>query len=111
MAHNFSWRSEMNKVIKVSDGLEVEVELRDGDVSEISSYDNLNSSLDQINILLSEVTKPVIDAFQTLSEKAHIESTKVTVGVKFGASGNIFVAKSSAEANISVEMTIRPKND
>ncbi|WP_059018956.1 CU044_2847 family protein [Vibrio coralliirubri] len=101
----------MSKIIKVSDALEVEVELREGEISEISSHENMNSSLDQINILLTEVTRPVTDAFQTLSEKVYVESTKVTVGVKFGASGNIFVAKSSAEANISVEMTIRPKND
>lgn len=101
----------MNKIIKMSDGLEVEVEINEDEVYEISSNSTIDSSITKVSELLTKVISPVSDAYRALQEKNTIESTKVTVGVKFGASGNVFVAKSSAEANITVEMIIRPTND
>lgn len=101
----------MNKVIKMSNGLEVEVEISDDEVSEISSGSTVESSINKVSELLTKAISPVSDAYRVLQERNTIESSKVTVGVKFGASGNVFVAKSSAEASITVEMIIRPKND
>ncbi|PML08711.1 hypothetical protein BCT86_07995 [Vibrio breoganii] len=101
----------MNKVIELSDGLEVEVEINEDEVFEISNGSTVDSSINKVSELLTKAISPVSDAYRALQDNNTIESTKVTVGVKFGASGNVFVAKSSAEANITVEMVIRPKND
>ena len=101
----------MNKVIELSGGLEVEVEISEDEVFEISNNSAVDSSINKMSELLTKAISPVSDAYKALQDNNTIESTKVTVGVKFGASGNVFVAKSSAEANITVEMVIRPKND
>lgn len=101
----------MNKVIELSDGLEVEVEINEDEIFEISNGSTVDSSINKVSELLTKAISPVSDAYRALQENNIIESTKVTVGVKFGASGNVFVAKSSAEANITVEMVIRSKND
>ncbi|CAH6865662.1 conserved hypothetical protein [Vibrio chagasii] len=101
----------MNKILELSDGFNVEVEINEDEVFEISNGSVTDSSIDKVTDLLTKAVSPVTDAYKALQDKNTIESTKVTVGVKFGASGNVFVAKSSAEANITVEMVIRPKND
>ncbi|PSU20666.1 hypothetical protein CTM97_12195 [Photobacterium phosphoreum] len=99
----------MNKVITLSDGVEVEVELQDGNLLEISNCNTVDSSITKITDLLTKVVEPVSDAYNSISEKVDIESVKVTVGVKFGVSGNVFVAKSSADASINVELTFKAK--
>ncbi|EGQ8323350.1 hypothetical protein FFU48_12580 [Vibrio cholerae] len=99
----------MNKIITMSDGLEVEVEVREGELLEISSASVVDASLDKLKELLSKVITPVNDAYQTVSQTVALESAKVSVGVKFGVSGNVFVAKSSADASINIEMTFKAK--
>ncbi|WP_300179152.1 CU044_2847 family protein [uncultured Aliivibrio sp.] len=99
----------MNQVIKLNDGIEVEIELNDNDVMEISHNSTIDSSIDKIEHLLNRVIEPINNAYLNLKDNITIESAKVNVGIKFGASGNVFVAKSSAEANISVELTIKAK--
>ncbi|CZF85018.1 CU044_2847 family protein [Grimontia marina] len=101
----------MNKVIEFSDDFKVEVEVNEDEVFEISSGVIVENSIDKISELITRTVSPVYDAYKKIEEKCIVDSTKITVGVKFGASGNVFVAKSSAEANISVEINIRPKNE
>lgn len=99
----------MNKIIELSDGVEVEIDVNENDIMEISNGSPIESSMEKVEELLSSVITPINNAFSTFNEKIDIESAKVTVGVKFGATGNVFIAKSSVEANLSIELTIKAK--
>lgn len=100
----------MTKIIKLNDGLEVEIEIDENQAYEISDNGVINSSIDQIQGLLKKVILPFSNTYKELNKDMCIESTKITIGVKIGLEGNFILAKSSAEANIQVEMSLRPNN-
>ncbi|MCK4503241.1 MAG: hypothetical protein KAU22_09400 [Desulfuromonadales bacterium] len=98
----------MTRIIKLKDGIEVEVEVDEKHAYEISDKESVKSSIDEIQNLLSKVMKPISNTYKELSKDMSIDSAKVTVGVKIGLEGNFILAKSTAGANIQVEMTVRP---
>jgi len=100
----------MIKVIKLKDGLDVEVEVDDSHAHEISYDGVVDSSIDKIQSLLKKVIQPISNTYKEISRDSSIESTKVTIGVNISVEGNFVLAKSSAGANIQVEMTLRPTN-
>lgn len=100
----------MIKIIKLSDEVEVEIEVDENQAIEISNNVTVDSSMDKIKDLLSKVMQPISNTYKELDKDMSIESVKVVVGVKVGVEGNFILAKSSAGANIQVEMTIGQKN-
>jgi hypothetical protein len=100
----------MNKIIKLNDGIEVEVEVSSEEAQLISHNTITDSSINQIQSLISGVCTPIGQTLNSIAKDIDIESTKVTIGVKVGVEGNFILAKSSAGANIQVEMTLRMKN-
>jgi hypothetical protein len=100
----------MEHIIKLQDGIEVEVELSESQVREISYNSEVNSSIDKIQDLLLKVVKPLSNTYQELNKEMEIKEAKITLGVKVGVEGNFILAKSSAGANIQVELTMSKKN-
>jgi hypothetical protein len=100
----------MNKVIKLGDGIHVEVEISPQEAHLISDNTIIDSSINQIQSLITAVCAPIGQTFKDMAKDIDIESTKVTIGVKVGVEGNFILAKSSAAANIQVEMTLRKQN-
>ena len=96
------------KIIKLSDGLEVEVEISDQQAHEISDKGSVDSSIDSIQDMLTKVMTPISNTYKELNKDVQIDSAKVVIGVKIGVEGNFILAKSSAGANIQVEMIFRP---
>lgn len=101
----------MTKIIRLNDNIDVEVEIDDKQAYEISDNAHFNTSIDQIQVLLKKVMQPFSNTYKELSKDMNIDSTKISIGVKIGMEGNFILAKSSAEANIQVEMTLRPNNE
>lgn len=97
----------MTKIIKLENDLEVEVEINENQAEEISDNNVVNSSIDKIESLLTKVMKPISNTYKELDKDMSIESAKVTIGVKIGVEGNFILAKSSAGANIQVEITLK----
>jgi hypothetical protein len=100
----------MDKIIKLSDGIQVEVEVSSQDAHLISDKAIVDSSINKIQSLITAVCSPIGQTFKSMANDIDIESTKVTIGVKVGIEGNFILAKSSAGANIQVEMTLRKQN-
>jgi hypothetical protein len=100
----------MNKVIKLRDGIEVEVEVSEDEAQLISHNSIVDSSISEIQSLISGVCSPIGQTLNSMAKDIDIESTKVTIGVKVGAEGSFILAKSSIGANIQIEMTLRMKN-
>lgn len=98
----------MIKVIKLDDGLEIEVEVDDDQPMEISNHRGaVSSSINDIQSLLTKVMQPISNTYKELDKNMSIDAAKVTVGVKVGVEGNFILAKSSVGAHIQVEMTLR----
>jgi hypothetical protein len=100
----------LSKIITLKNDIQIEVDIDDTEAMEISDNEFVDSSIDKIKTLLSNVCEPIAESIIELGENINVESTKVTVGVKVGVEGNFFVAKSTGEANIQVEMTLGKKN-
>ena len=98
----------MTKIIKLNDDINVEVEVDERQAQEISDYSDVDMSIDKIDSLLTKIMKPISNTYKELNKDMSIDSAKVTVGVKIGVEGNFILAKSSASANIQVEMTLKP---
>jgi hypothetical protein len=101
----------MNKIVKLKDGLEVEIELDENQAREISLDNKIESSIEDINCFLSKVIKPISNTYKQLNKEVNISETKVTLGVKIGVEGGFILAKSTAEAHIQVEMVMRESNE
>lgn len=97
----------MVKIIKLNDGLEIEVEVDEHQALQISDNGIVESSIDKIQTLLTKVMQPISNTYKELDKDINMESAKVTIGVKIGIEGNFILAKSAAGANIQVEMTLR----
>lgn len=101
----------MNKYFKLDDGLEIEIDLNENQAREISLDKKIDTSIDDIKYFLSKVIRPISNTYRELNKEVTISETKVTLGVKVGLEGNFILAKSSAEAHIQVEMTMREGNE
>lgn len=98
-------------VIKLADGTEIEVELDPNSAYEISDSNQVSSSLEKIQGLLSTVVKPIANTYRELNKEVRIAETKLILGVKVGAEGNFVLAKSNVNAHIQVEMTLKDAHD
>ena len=101
----------MKKIVKLNDGLEVEVELDDTQARQISLDKKIDTSIDDISGFLSKVIKPISNTYRELNKEINIAETKVTIGVKIGIEGGFILAKSTAEAHIQVEMVMRKSSE
>lgn len=100
------------KILKLQDGFEIEVEINEDQAQEISSNSlNVDTSLEQLQILLTKVIKPISSTYKELSKDMNLESAKISIGVKIGIEGNFILAKSTAGANIQVELTMKAVNE
>jgi predicted DNA-binding antitoxin AbrB/MazE fold protein len=100
----------MLQVIKLKDGIEVEIEVEKNTARPISHNKNVETSLKEMQSLLAKVIKPISNTFNSLQTEVEIAEAKVTVGVKLNVEGNFILAKSSVEANFQVELLLRPQN-
>ena len=101
----------MKKIVKLNDGLEVEVELDDTQARQISLDKKIDTSIDDISGFLSKAIKPISNTYRELNKEINIAETKVTIGVKIGIEGGFILAKSTAEAHIQVEMVMRKSSE
>ncbi|WP_321471637.1 CU044_2847 family protein [Halarcobacter sp.] len=99
----------MTKILKLNDDIDVEIEIDNNQAQEISNYTKVDTSIKEISLLLNKIMSPITNTYKELNKDVNMESAKVTVGVKIGIEGNFILAKSSANANIQVEMTFKPK--
>lgn len=101
----------MTKIIKLKDDLEVEVEMDEKAAYEISDDHIIESSIEQIQTFLTKIMQPISNTYKELDKDMSIESAKVSIGVKIGVEGNFILAKSSASANIQVELTLKATDE
>ena len=99
------------KLLKLADGVLLEIESLPNDVQLISSKqaDRVQESLENIKPILIKACKPIISAWNELSQDMNIEQAEVELGLGFEGEGNIYITKAKANANLTVKLTLKPK--
>lgn len=96
------------KLIRLSDGTLVEVDVAPGEAAQIAggAADKVASSLDQIQPIIAKVCRSLADTWAAVAEQVQIEKAEVEIGVSFEGEGNIFVTKAKAGANLVLTLTL-----
>ncbi|MDX1474858.1 MAG: CU044_2847 family protein [Reinekea sp.] len=97
------------KLVKLDDGTLIEVESLPNEVQQISSKmaHKVNDTLDKVKPILIQTCKPVIAAWQELSQDMDIEQAEIELGLSFEGEGNIYVTKVKSGANLIVKLTLK----
>src|SRR5688572_13317424 len=98
------------KLIELEDGVLVEAEVPEDQAEPISggAVSRVNATLDQIEPLLINACKPISAAWRQLSDEVHIDYAQIALGVNFTGEGNVYVAKATAGANLTVTLVVKP---
>lgn len=99
------------KLIELEDGTLVQVEVPGNEVQPISGgfADKVGSTFDKIQPLLVRTIRPINAAWKELSQDMNIEQAEIELGLSFEGEGNLYVTRSSASANLTVKLTLKPK--
>jgi len=99
-----------SELIKLADGILLEVENSDNSVEQISggSANQLDKNIDIVAPLLKKVIAPLKNTFDELNKDMSIEKAEVEIGLGFEAGGDVFIVKGKAKANLTVKLTLLP---
>lgn len=100
-----------SKLIKLEDGVLVEVEVDKEEARHISSQlaDPVSSSFEKIKPLLKKAVQPIAEVWGELNQEVAIESVEVQINFSFEGEGNIYITKAKAGSNVSVKLVMKPK--
>lgn len=98
------------KLIKLKDGLLVEVETEEEAPQRIAAgaAKKVELALDQVEGLLRKVVAPVTAVWGELNRDLSIEKVEITLALGFEAQGNLFIASGMGSANLSFKLIVRP---
>lgn len=99
------------KLIELEDGTLVEVEIPGDQVQQISGgfADKVNATFDKIHPLLVNTCRPIIAAWRELDNDMYIEEAEIELGLSFEGEGNIYVTRTTAGANLTVTLKLKPR--
>jgi len=99
------------QLIEFEDGPLVEVEVRSDQVREVSGRfaQKVEATFDRIRPLVVTTCRPIISACQELSQEMEIDEAEVELGLSFEGEGNLYITKSTAGANLTVRLLLKPK--
>lgn len=100
------------KLIELEEGILVEIEVPVGQAEQISGgfADKVNATFGSIQTTLVTSCRPIVAAWKELSQDMNIEQAEVELGLSFEGEGNIYITKSKAGANLTVKLTLKPKD-
>lgn len=96
------------KIIPLSDGLNVEVEVEEGRQAVATVGELATRGWNQIEDVLRHVTGPFVNVYKDLAKEAAISEIEIEIGLAFEAEGGIFIVKSKGSANLNVTVKLKP---
>jgi Trypsin-co-occurring domain 1 len=101
------------KLIRLEDDTLIEVEVLSDQVQQISGgfADKVDATFDKIRPLLVKTCRPIAEAWKEINKEMNIESAEIELGLSFEAEGNLYVTKSTAGANVTVKLVLKPKTE
>ncbi|WP_417909157.1 CU044_2847 family protein [Candidatus Electronema sp. PJ] len=100
-----------NQLIKLQEGLLVEVEVPPDQVQRIAGGlpEQVDESINAVHTLLLNACRPMVSVWNELNKEMSISSAEVELQLGFSAQGSVFLAKASGSANLKVKISISPK--
>lgn len=102
------------KLIRLEDGILVEVEAAPGEAQQISGgspVTRVESSLDKVLPVLSKICRPLANTWKELNKEMNVEKAEVEIGLSFEAGGDVFIASSKGGATLKVKLILGPKKE
>lgn len=101
------------KLIKLNDGLLVEVETEEDVPQRISAgaARKVELAMDQVEGLLRKAVAPVTSVWAELNRDLTIEKVEISLALGFEAQGNLFIASGTGSANLSFKLIVRPSTN
>jgi hypothetical protein len=101
------------KLIRLNDGVLVEVQADEGAPTRIAANAAVDAALalDKVQDLLRKAVSPVTAVWSELNRDLTIEKVEVSLALGFEAEGNVFIARGSGSANVSFKLIVRPSDD
>lgn len=99
------------KLIRLEDGTLIEVDIPPDQAQQIAGgfAEKVNATFDKIRPILINTCRPIMAAWQEISQEMSIEQAEIELGLSFEGEGNLYVTKSKAGANLTVKLTLKPK--
>jgi hypothetical protein len=101
------------KLIRLEDGLLVEVLAEEGAPSRIAANaaGDVGLALDKVQDLLRKAVAPVTAVWGELNRDLTIEKVEITLALGFEAEGNVFIARGKGSANLSFKLIVHPREE
>jgi hypothetical protein len=97
------------RLIRLSDGVLVEIEAQPGLWQPISASDALpqvDAAIDKASKTLVLVCRSLAQAVEKISETVSVTNVEASVGLGFEAEGNLYVTKAKGTASIEVKISM-----
>lgn len=96
------------KLIRLDDGVLVEVEVPEDEAQPISGgmADRVAAALDKVRPVLARLAQAVATDWRELSEQVSIDQAEIELGLSFEGEGNLYITRSKATANLTVRLLL-----
>lgn len=104
--------TDHTKLIRLEDGLLIEVEAADDEPEQISGgsvAERVGSSFDVITPILRKVCTPIASTWKELNKEVYVEQAEVEIGLSFEGEGNIYITKAKTGANLKIKLVMKQK--
>ena len=101
-----------SRLIQLEDDIFVEVEVPELSSQPLSGSfaEKVKANIDKIKPVLTSVVQPILETWNEVNKKVNVEQAEVELGLRFDIEGNLYIAKVSAAANITIRLVLKPKN-
>ncbi|HEY7414284.1 MAG TPA: CU044_2847 family protein [Ktedonobacteraceae bacterium] len=102
-----------SRLIQLQDGIFVEAEAPDEQAQQLSGSfaDKVNANIDKIKPILTSVARPIVASWHELNQHLRVEQAEVELGLSFEYEGNLYITRSSASANITIKLILKPTSN
>jgi hypothetical protein len=99
------------RLIKLADGTLVEVEASSGyeRISGSGVAKQVDTAIDAINPIIIKTAQSISNIWHEVNKDLSLEQAEIEFGVSFEGEGNIYVTKAKAGANLTIKLTLKPK--
>ena len=99
------------RLIQLSDGILVEVEVEPDEAQPISggAAKLVSAGFDKFQPILVNMCESLAATCRDLQQKTSVQSAEVVIGLGFEAEGNLYITKSTGSANLTVKLVLQPQ--
>lgn len=98
-------------LIRLTDGVLVEVESSPDEPTRIagSLANKVSTALDDITPVVARAAEVLVSAWKLVDTDVEAEGIEVALGLSFESEGNIYLAKATAGANLTITLKLKPR--